>query len=374
MSDNYEVGLLKPIALDEADQPSSRFQPLTATFVSSAAGIAELEAFVHGLGAEPGIFLPSVFLASVSPQRWRPLLVVVRKGQRIAGVLYCKERVVAGIRTRMAFGYDALGAMVAAHPEETESVISCGVRALLQHMVAVRFLVPSDRLLLLMGIQKNADVSLYRSKNCNGHLELPRTYDEFLVKLGPRTRRNFRYYRRKSELAGNEFGPVPEFSDFVAAARRLLPKAAFPTPQHELDRHLAMIEAMPSRMLIALRRMGGEWIGLAGGWYVGHRAILIMQLNDRTFDRESISLVLRSYLIEALINRGFRELVFWGGSSSPLKFYATYPDVFLMCLDAQSPPWRLGRRAWATVRKAAPGTSSRLLNFLMPLVREDGDV
>jgi hypothetical protein len=54
-----------------------------------------------------------------------------------------------------------------------------------------------------------------------------------------------------------------------------------------------MIEAMPRRMLVGLRRREGEWIGLAGGWYVGSRAFLITQLNDRTRDRESVSLVLR---------------------------------------------------------------------------------
>jgi hypothetical protein len=41
-------------------------------------------------------------------------MVVVSQGKRIAGLLYCKERVVAGIGLRIAFGNDALGAMVAA--------------------------------------------------------------------------------------------------------------------------------------------------------------------------------------------------------------------------------------------------------------------
>jgi hypothetical protein len=319
---------------------------------------------VRNLATEQGMLAPRFFLASVSPRGWRPIVVVVSRGQQIAGLLYCKERVVAGLGTRIAFADGSLGAMVAARPEETQFVISCGIRALLKHMIALRFLVPSDRLPFLMDAQTNGDVSSCRATP-HAHLELPGSYAEFLVKLGPRTRRNFRYYRRKSELAGNEFTPVLDFSDFAAAARRLLPKAAYATSKSRqaLDMHLGMIEAMPSRMLLGLRRRGGEWIGLAGGWYVGHRAFLITQLNDRTCDRESVSLVLRSYLIEGLINRRLQELVFWGNSSAPLSRYAVYPNIFMTSIDSRLLPWRLTRWAWARLTKLAPATHSRLLNL-----------
>ena len=290
-------------------------------------------------------------------------MVVVSQGKRIAGLLYCKERVVAGIGLRIAFGNDALGAMVAAYPEEIESVMSCGVRALLKRMVALRFVIRSDRLPFLTRVQTNADVSFYRTE-VHAHLELPHTYDEFLAKLGSRTRRNFRYYRRKSELAGNEFIPTLEFAEFSAATRRLLPKAAFfARCKQTREKHLAMIEAMPSPMLMGLRRKSGQWIGLAGGWHVGRRAILIMQLNDRTCNRETVSVVLRSYLIEELINRGFREIVFWGGSSAPLSSYAVHPDVFMTYLDVRSLSWRLCRRTWAAVRRLSPANFGRLLNW-----------
>jgi hypothetical protein len=287
-------------------------------------------------------------------------VVVVSQGQRIAGLLYCKERVLAGIGIHIVYGDDTLGAMVAACPEETESVVNCGVKALLKHMVALRFLVSSHWLPFLRSVHANAEVN-FCPWGRHAHLDLPRSYDEFLVKLGPRTRRNFRYYRRKCERAGNEFSPVLVFSDFCAAARRLLPKAAYAASQVTLERNLEMIEAMDKRMLMGLRRMDGEWIGLAGGWYAGDCAILKIQLNDRTCSRESVSLVLRSYMIEALINREFRELVFWGGSSAPLSFYSVYPDVYLASVDVQSLPWRLCRLAWARVRRLAPGAFSKLL-------------
>lgn len=155
-------------------------------------------------------------------------MVVVSQDQRIAGLLYCKERVVAGIKTGIVYGNDSLGVMVAAYPEETESVIRCAVDALLKHRLGLRFLVPPDRLPFLRGVEAAADLDFCRVHH-HHHPELPRTYDGFLVKLGPGTWRNFRPCRRKSELAGNVFSELA-FPDFCAAARCLFPRPPMGRP------------------------------------------------------------------------------------------------------------------------------------------------
>jgi len=340
-------------------------KPLAATIISAPAEILKLTAFVSSLTLELGMLAPRFFLASVMRRDWKPCVVVVSQGLRIAGLLYCKERVVAGIATRIAFGDDTLGTMVAARPEETESVVHCAVEALLKHMVALRFRVSSDRLAFLETAKSNADIHSCRVEH-HAHLELPRTYDEFLAKVGPSTRHNLRRYRRKSEQTGNEFCPDQPFTDFSAVARRLLPKEAHAKGISNLQRVLGMIEAMPSRLLIGLRRRDGEWISLAGGWYVDGRAVLVLQLNDRTCSRESVSLVLRSYLIEQLINRGIRELVFWAGTSPPLSSYTTPREEFMAYVDGQSHPWRLFRLACALLTKLAAITFGRRLKWLVP--------
>lgn len=340
-------------------------RPLSATIVFSRSEIAKLEAFVGTVVEEPAMLAPQFFLASVLERKWRPCVSVVSRGERLVGLLYFKEPLVAGIRTRLAFGDDSLSSMVVAHPEEAESVIRCGLKALLKHMMALRLLVRSDRLPLLHGVQENATFGFYRAKR-HEHLELPRTYDELLAKMGPRTRRNFRYYRRKSELTGHGFVPDLAFPDFCAAAGRLFPRAAYAEIEPNLKKCLAMIEAMPSRIIVGLRRSNGEWISLAGGWRVGDRAVLNMQLNDRTRVRESISLVLRSYLIEMLINQGCRELVFWAGSSAPLSFYCTSPGLFIAYIDGGALPWRLFRQACARVSTLAPTIFGKRLKWIVP--------
>jgi hypothetical protein len=264
-------------------------------------------------------------------------------------------------------GDDTLGTMVAARPEEKESVMHCAVETLLKHKIALRLRVASDRLAFLqVQIAKaNAEIHSYREEH-HAHLELPRTYGEFLAKVRRPTRHNLCRYRRRSELAGNQFCPDQPFTDFCAAAKRLFPKEAYAKRESNFRRSLAMIESMPSRLLIGLRRRGGDWISLAGGWCVGDCAFLALQLNDRTCARESLSLVLRSYLIEQLINRGIRELVFWNGTSAPLRFYTTPREEFTVYIDSQSHPWRLVRRACVALAKLAPVTFANWLKWQAP--------
>jgi hypothetical protein len=55
-------------------------------------------------------------------------------------------------------------------------------------------------------------------------------------------------------------------------------------------------------------------------------AVLRFQCNyDGDYDTDSLSTVLRAYLIEDLIRQGLKELVIWGGTGPPLSRYVSYP-------------------------------------------------
>jgi hypothetical protein len=291
-------------------------------------------------------------------------VVVVSQGQRMAGLLYCRERVVFGIGTRIVVGDDSLGIMVVARSQEAESVIDCAVKTLLRRVAALRLLVDPGKLPLLGGLQPVADVRFSRAER-HAHLELSPSYDSFLNQLGPRTRRNFRYYRRKSEQAGNEFSPEETYPHFRAATRRLFPRAEFRDGTN-LERCLAMIETMPSRIMVGIRNRDGDLISLAGGWHDGRRAVVIMQLNDRGFPQASLSLVLRSYLIEELIRKGSRELIFWAGSAAPISSYSGSPELWIAHIDSRAMPWRVFREAIAIAGKFAPRASWRWLKWVVP--------
>jgi hypothetical protein len=314
---------------------------------------------------EPGPLAPNFFLAGVSAQGWRPCVVVVSEGRRTIGLLYCKERVMAGLGLGMVCGDDALGAMVAAPPEKMQAVLNFGLQALVKLKVALRLQFSQDRFPEIGSIHQNIDFRISYGTP-NAHLKLPSSFEDFLTGLGPRTRRNVRYYRRRNIIAGNTCAFVTDFAEFSARARQLFPASAHARSRREMESSLTMIGAMPSRFMISLRGVEGRWIGLAGGWFVGRRAYMKMQLNDLAHRRLSISLVLRSCLIEDLIARGFSELVFVGGSSAPLNFYCNHPEVAIVNIDRRSRLWHLIRKTWTTARRLVPTTlNSKMIRLFL---------
>jgi hypothetical protein len=336
----------------------------SATFVSSREKIAALAPLVRSIAPERPILDPSFYLASIMPE-WRPCVVVVSRGQRVAGLLYLRERVVAGFGTHIVVGDDALSTMVVARLEDANFVIGCAVKALIKDKAALRLMVDPAKVPLLKQFESLTEVHFTRADR-HAHLELPPTFDDFLTKLGARTRRNLRNFRRKSEQEGNEFVSELPYDNFCAAARRLVPKADFSENSTNFERCLAMIGAMPSRITIALRSRNGDLISVAGGFHDGRRAIVVMQLNDRAFVRASLSLVLRSYLIENLIERGSQELVFWAGSSAPLSAYCVSPELWIAHIDSRAMRWRIAREAAAIAGRLAPRASRRWIKWVVP--------
>jgi len=97
-------------------------------------------------------------------------------------------------------------------------------------------------------------------------------------------------------------------------------------------------------LAIGLRHRDGLWLSVIGGWYRPAGAVLCFQCNyDCDFDADSLSTVLRAYLIEMLIGQGRKELVIWGDSGPPLSRYVTYPPTVGMQLDVPTAAWRAAR-------------------------------
>jgi hypothetical protein len=339
------------------DRFSLHSSPLTASFLSSPAEVLGMTPFIESLTAEPGMLAAHFFLASMVSEPCKPCVVAVSQGKRIAGLVYCQERKIAGVPTGVILADATLDTMVAARPEEATSVVRCALEALLRRKIALRWRIPSEWVPLLQSECARARVDAhFRPADHHAYLKLPRSYEEFLGGVGRSTRHNLSRYRQRSEVAGNQFCADHDFAEFCAAAERLLLTAAYAMPKPRLQRSLAMIAAMPSQLLVGLRRNSGEWISLAGLWCTGDRALMALQLNDRSSARESVSLVLRSYLIEELIRRGIRELVFLDGVSEPLSFYTEKRKEFVAYIDSRSLPWVLVRRGCAALAKLAPQT------------------
>ena len=130
-----------------------------------------------------------------------------------------------------------------------------------------------------------------------------------------------------SRHPGHGFAERLSVEELRSVALDLLPKSKVSSwrSRFTLETGLNMVAAASRPLAIGLKHHNGEWLSVIGGWYRPHSAILCFQCNnDRDFGPDSLSVVLRAYLIELLIRQGLEELVIWSGHGPPLSRYVTY--------------------------------------------------
>ena len=294
---------------------------------------------------------PRFFLASLS-EEWTPRVVVVRRGDAVVGVVYGKERRIGGFSTGIIYGDGRLGNLVVAQPADREDVVIVAIASLfkLSHVRAVRLAIPPGKVEARAVAKAQPLVpfdlgySVASPFDSHARLPLPSDYQAFLGCLGPKTRHNFRYYRRKFDAAGHAYVHDLSLQDLRRAATGLRAKSRIPIRQGAIERALNLLIATDRPWAAGLRHRDGNLLSVAGGWFSGARAILFLQLNnDHDHDVASLSVVLRAHLIETLIRSGTPELVFWSGCAPPLSRYAPPIPAMTAYLDTPAFGWRLIR-------------------------------
>jgi hypothetical protein len=324
----------------------------TVRILSTPWEIAQLDTVVDALMPHRDVTLtPSFFLASLA-DAWLPRVAVLYRDHVIAGIVYAKERTIAGFPTGLIYADGRLGNVAVATPHDREDVALAAVRAwlALPRVRGIRLAIsptgPDARALATIGSTPTIDLThaAVSSTELHSRLVLPAAYETFLGSLGKKTRRNFRYYRRKFEAAGHAY--VDDLSDdeFDRAAIELRTKCHLSNSLSEIKRAVRTVRSADRRWVVGLRHSNGEWLSVAAGWLAAGRATMFLQLNnDRQFADASLSVVLRACLIETFIRNGIAELVFWSGSAPPLSRYVRPIPAIAIHLDATTIGWRLIR-------------------------------
>jgi hypothetical protein len=204
---------------------------------------------------------------------------------------------------------------------------------------------------------RKLDVRFSRVKD-HANLVLPDTYEKLLCTFGSTTRHNFRYYRRRFEAGGHIYLEKLSFDELRAACTYLKPRCTIPGQPGSVERLLNMVATADEILAVGLKHRDGRWLGVVGGVYRLDAGVLLVQLNDdRGFPKDSLSVVLRGYLIETLICRGMKYFTIWGGTGAPLSRYVKYIPTLAVHLDLPSLSWRLARRM---VTRLGPRLPKRL--------------
>ncbi len=327
--------------------------------MSSDAEIRQLRDVARRLMQNDDAMLdPEFFLASVS-KGWAPRVVAVYSSHEVVGIMYAKERILSGIPTGIVYADGSLGNVLLANPLHQENAfrvavetlsVSPGIRGMWLRVLqcsgefdALKQLVASRSLDAQYSPIEYGNSPLWKY---HAHLPLTKTYGQFLEGLGSTTRHNFRYYRRRFEASGHRFIARLSMEELRSVALDLFPKSKFTAQRQPMNiqSDLNMVAAASQPLAIGLRHRGGEWLSVIGGWYRPGGAVLCFQCNNEgDFGPNSLSVVLRAYLIELLILQGREELVIWGDTGPPLSRYVSYVPTIGVRLDVPTYWWRAAR-------------------------------
>ena len=160
---------------------------------------------------------------------------------------------------------------------------------------------------------------VWRQREMPDYLLLEKTFDGTLAKVGTRTRRNMRYYRKRAEAElGCVFLPEVrigkrEFLDFNRECMYAVPgKVA-------LWRYQSL-EDLEMPLFMGIKDRGGRWLSLLGGRRHHGGTEILWQMNRSGLSAYSLSIVMRSYFMEHEIAHGMTKLYMEGGTAHPMRF------------------------------------------------------
>jgi hypothetical protein len=287
------------------------------------AEILELRRRCHqedDLTTEPEYF----FAAQTLPNR-RCAAVLIRQDQELKACVFFYEHTRYGIGLGLFRGGDYVGESLIVAPEILHAhYVHLATQALLQqwriHGVSITMKAPFDRCIEIMG--PASYFKRFLGVEVQHKLPLESTYEGMLASLGPRTRRSLAGKRQQLEKSMTaQFVAALDPDQCLQAMLELHEKS---TPQRVPEFYQAryrLLRAKSEFFSMGLRLADGPWLSMVTGWRRNHVTYVDLQMNDMHYKKESLSAVMRAFLLEHEIGIKQELMNFVAGSSLLLRRY-----------------------------------------------------
>jgi hypothetical protein len=282
------------------------------------------------------------FISCKHPRNCRPVLLLFRNGARPAAALLLHEVCFVWLGTRLCAGGDSAGDGLLIAPEQQREVF---LRRALHELVnvqkrfhTVRLCVKTSAGARLLDTDAPGLRSKYVERTVKHKLTLADSYTDMLASFGPRTRRSLRTKRRQLEdTLRPEFFPSLEPEQALDVMSYLGSRSSSPfKSKWYLHARQKFLRARANAFAMALRSHDGTWLSLLSGWRRNGTTYVDMQMNHSEFKRESLSAVMRAFLLEHEIGAGQKYLEFVGGCSLLLERYCNPGEQVVDLLVARS--------------------------------------
>jgi hypothetical protein len=268
---------------------------------------------------------PEYFFAAQTLPNRRCAAVLIRKDQELKACVLFYEHTRYGIGLGLFRGGDYVGESLVVAPEALHvPYVHLAAQALLKqwriHGVSITMKAPVDRCTEIMG--PASYFKRFIGSEVQHKLPLASTYEGMLASMGPRTRRSLAGKRQQLEKSMNvQFIAALEPDQCLQAMLELHGKS---TPQRVTEFYQARYRLLRGKsefFSMGLRLMDGPWLSMVTGWRRNQVTYVDLQMNDMNYKKESLSAVMRAFLLEHEIDLRQELINFVAGSSLLLRRY-----------------------------------------------------
>ncbi len=168
--------------------------------------------------------------------------------------------------------------------------------------------------------ERNGTVWGSQVRDMSTYLSLERTFDATLAQLGRHTRRNLRYYRRRTETElGCEFLPDVRSAMSKSDFNELNRVSTHPVEGRAMVQRYDDLFGIEGSFCVGMRANDGRWLSLMGGRRHHGWTEVDWQVNRAGMDRLSLGTAMRSYFLEHEVSLGTERLYFEGGTPHTMR-------------------------------------------------------
>jgi hypothetical protein len=277
---------------------------------------------------------PQYFIAANTLNR-RVAAVLIRLENELEACVFFFEHCKFGIGLGVMRGGGLIGENCVAGPEAFRlQYVQLAAEALLRHRrihgVSISVRAHLDTCLEVMG--PKSTYRLFSERNIQYRLPLENTYSATLAGMGPRTRRSLAGKRRQLETRAHAvFLPSLNPSLALEAMLRLQKRSVAKRITEFYRARCRLLQEAPDFFCMGLRLPDGTWLSVLSGCRRNRVTYIDLQMNDMHFKRESISAVMRAFMLEHEIGCKQEFIHFMGGTSLLLRRYCKPGEP---CTDA----------------------------------------
>ncbi len=288
---------------------------------------------------------PQYFIAANTLANRRCAAVLIRRKRQLEACVLFFEHTRLGIGLGLFRGGDYIGeGLVAGPATHRVHYVHLAAQALLRerriHGVSLSIKAPPEACMEVMG--PASSFRRFSATLVQHKLPLANTYEAMLARLGRRTRRSLAGKRQQLEKSAKvQFEPA---LDPDRALEGMLALETNSTPRRIskfFHSRYRLLRAHADFFSMGLRLPDGTWLSILAGWRRHDVTYVDMQMNNMHYKKESISAVMRAFMLEHEIGSRQELINFVGGSSLLLRRYCepTEPctDIFFWkpCLRAR---------------------------------------